>query len=189
MKVMGIGAPAEYGGFSGAIVNTVTKSGSNNLSTLFTFFMQHQNWHSANWGNNEDLIIKDWDSEYGFHLNIGGPIIQDKLWYYISGKYERFKVHIEDFEGPTEYGYEARGLGKLNWQIDQNNRFTGWLGYEKDPVFNIEAGPLTAPESVPVDQRWQTYWNASFLHVFLGCDIPGGQVWWLFPENESRAPI
>jgi len=166
MKVMGIGAPAEYGGFAGAVVNTLTKSGGNDLSALFTFFMQHQSWHSANWGNNEDLIIKDWDAEYGFHLNIGGPIIRDNLWYYISGKYERFKIHIEDFEGPTEYGYEARVLGKLNWQIDQNNRFTGWFGYQKDPVFNIEAGPLTAPESVPVDQRWQTYWNASFLHVF-----------------------
>jgi len=108
MKVAGIGAPAEYGGFTGAIVNVVTKSGGNELSALFTFFMQHQSWHSANWGNNEDLIRKDWDSEYGFHLNIGGPIIQDKLWYYVSGKYERFKLHIEDFEGPTEYGYEAR---------------------------------------------------------------------------------
>jgi outer membrane receptor protein involved in Fe transport len=166
MKVAGIGAPAEYGGFTGAIVNVVTKSGGNELSALFTFFMQHQSWHSANWGNNEDLIRKDWDSEYGFHLNIGGPIIQDKLWYYVSGKYERFKLHIEDFEGPTEYGYEARSLGKLNWQIDSKNRFTGWFGYQKDPIFNIEAGPLTAPESVPVDQRWQTYWNASFLHVF-----------------------
>jgi len=166
MKVAGIGAPAEYGGFTGAIVNVVTKSGGNELSALFTFFMQHQSWHSANWGNNEDLIRKDWDSEYGFHLNIGGPIIQDKLWFYVSGKYERFKLHIEDFEGPTEYGYEARSLGKLNWQISPNDRFTGWFGYQKDPVFNIEAGPLTAPESVPVDQRWQTYWNASFLHVF-----------------------
>jgi len=166
MKVMGIGAPAEYGGFSGAVVNTMTKSGGNEISALFTYFMQHQNWHSENWGNNEDLIRKDWDSWYGFHLNIGGPIIKDNLWYYLSGKYEHFRVHILDYDGPTEYGHEVRALGKLNWQISGSNRFTGWFGWQSDPVFNVEADPLNGPETVPTDNRWQIYWNASFLHIF-----------------------
>jgi Carboxypeptidase regulatory-like domain len=35
VQIGGLGAPAEYGGFTGAIVNTVTKSGGNAYSGLF----------------------------------------------------------------------------------------------------------------------------------------------------------
>ena len=36
IQIGGLGAPAEYGGFTGAIINTVTKSGSNAFSGLFS---------------------------------------------------------------------------------------------------------------------------------------------------------
>jgi len=36
IQVGGLGAPAEYGGFTGAIINTVTKSGGNAFSGLFS---------------------------------------------------------------------------------------------------------------------------------------------------------
>src|SRR5438477_50565 len=35
VQIQGLGAPAEYGGFTGAVVNTVTKSGGNRFSGLF----------------------------------------------------------------------------------------------------------------------------------------------------------
>ena len=37
-QFQGLGAPAEYGGFTGAVVNTITKSGGNRFSGLFDFF-------------------------------------------------------------------------------------------------------------------------------------------------------
>ena len=37
-QFQGLGAPAEYGGFTGAVVNTITKSGGNRYSGLFDFF-------------------------------------------------------------------------------------------------------------------------------------------------------
>ena len=36
VQIGGLGAPAEYGGFTGAIINTVTKSGGNAFSGLFS---------------------------------------------------------------------------------------------------------------------------------------------------------
>ncbi len=36
VQIGGLGAPAEFGGFTGAIINTVTKSGGNAFSGLFT---------------------------------------------------------------------------------------------------------------------------------------------------------
>ena len=36
IQIGGLGAPAEYGGFTGAIINTMTKSGGNAFSGLFS---------------------------------------------------------------------------------------------------------------------------------------------------------
>src|SRR5207253_4130314 len=35
VQFQGIGAPAEFGGFTGAVVNTITKSGGNRIAALF----------------------------------------------------------------------------------------------------------------------------------------------------------
>ena len=35
VQVGGVGAPAVYGGFSGSVVNTITKSGGNRYAGLF----------------------------------------------------------------------------------------------------------------------------------------------------------
>ncbi len=37
-QFQGLGAPAEYGGYTGAVVNTITKSGGNRFSGLFDYF-------------------------------------------------------------------------------------------------------------------------------------------------------
>ncbi|MEO7271404.1 MAG: carboxypeptidase-like regulatory domain-containing protein, partial [Vicinamibacterales bacterium] len=37
-QFQGLGAPAEYGGYTGAVINTITKSGGNRFSGLFDFF-------------------------------------------------------------------------------------------------------------------------------------------------------
>jgi len=166
MKIMGLGAPAEYGGFSGAIVNTVTKSGGNDFSTLLTFYLQMPKWHSDNWGNNSELIRKDWDEAYNAHFNFGGPIIKDKLWFFTSGLYDYWHLHIDDYDGLTEYGDEYRINGKFTWQPNSGNRFTVMLEWNKDTINNFEAGPFSAPEAVPSDRARQYYFNASFLHIF-----------------------
>ena len=45
IQIGGLGAPAEYGGFTGAIINTVTKSGGNAFSGLFSMRYTNDPWH------------------------------------------------------------------------------------------------------------------------------------------------
>lgn len=165
MKVMGVGAPAEYGGFSGAVVNTVTKSGGNDFEGLFTFYLQRPGWHSRN-SDDPELIEKEFNEEYDLHFNLGGPVIKDKLWFFTSGKYNYDHRHIEDYDGPTEYRKEGRINAKFTWQPSANNRLAAMLEWNKDAVYNIEAGPFTAPEAVPSEGARQYYFNVSFLHIF-----------------------
>ena len=121
-NVMGIGAPAEYGGFGGALVNVVTKSGGNDFSGLFTFHMRSPGWHSDNWGDYPDLERSVFSEFYNLHFNLGGPLIKDKLWFFTSGRYSYDQDHILD-EGTGSKSWNGRGMGKLTWQINKNNRF------------------------------------------------------------------
>lgn len=74
-----------YGGFTGGGINAITRSGTNKFSgSIFGF------------GRNESLVgnagFKDTDAEfpefkeyqYGFRL--GGPIIKDKLFFFVNGE-------------------------------------------------------------------------------------------------------
>jgi hypothetical protein len=128
-NVMGIGAPAEYGGFGGALVNIVTKTGGNRLGGLFTFHTTRPSWHSENWGGYPYLERKNFNEFYEAHINVGGPIIKDKLWFYTSGRYTWNQVYNKD-RGPGRKEWNWRGLGKITWQIDKKNRLQAMVdGY------------------------------------------------------------
>ncbi len=48
VQIGGLGQPAEYGGFTGAVVNTITKSGGNRFSTLFEMRYTSHSYASSN---------------------------------------------------------------------------------------------------------------------------------------------
>lgn len=78
----------KYSNFTGASVNAVTKSGTNDFKgTLYTF--QKPNGFNGNTIDGQE--ISGWDEKstrsYGFTL--GGPILKDKLFFFISGELEK----------------------------------------------------------------------------------------------------
>jgi hypothetical protein len=172
IKMMGQGTNAEYDGFSGIIVSATIKSGSNNVASLGTFWFQLPGFHSENWNNYRDedgelyLYQATWDSELDFHLNLGGPFIQDKLWWYISAKYSSNKVVIEDWDFETEYGWQSRMLGKITCQTGAKDRLFGTFDYALFRYYNIGAGPYAARETWASQVGWQYFWNVNYLHVF-----------------------
>jgi len=75
------------GGFTGAGINTVTKSGTNNLKgSLYTFF-RNESMQGDKIGDIE-LNVPDLSyNQYGF--TVSGPIIKNKLFFFINGEIER----------------------------------------------------------------------------------------------------
>ena len=56
VQVVGLGANAEYGEFTGAAANSIVRSGSNRFSGLFEYLTERNNWISDNTGDlSEDL--------------------------------------------------------------------------------------------------------------------------------------
>ena len=85
---------AEYGGAAGGVINTVTKSGTNNLHGEIDLFDRDNVWGAANAFTTiqvqtapgvftpQPLKPKDWRKRVAAQL--GGPLVKDKLFYSLT---------------------------------------------------------------------------------------------------------
>ena len=75
------------GNFSGAGINTVTKSGTNTFRGTVYTYIKGQGTQGYNVG---DVTVPKQDFSYNLRgFSIGGPIIKNKLFFFVSGESER----------------------------------------------------------------------------------------------------
>jgi outer membrane receptor protein involved in Fe transport len=101
VRVIDLGAKAEYGSATGAAIDVVTKSGGNQLSGSVSAFSQ-----LGNPANNQpsvgDNLGRDWitldpsqdlvsktETDREFSFTMGGPIVKDKVWFYTAADYTK----------------------------------------------------------------------------------------------------
>jgi len=108
----------EYGPAYGGIINMVTKSGGNDLSGEFSLVFTNKHLQSA---RRDQLAVvtepESFSHTNGF-FNIGGPIVKDKLWYFLSND---FYTDTEETRDQT-LGYFSVPGGSLTTR--NNNIFT-----------------------------------------------------------------
>jgi Carboxypeptidase regulatory-like domain/TonB dependent receptor len=82
---------AEYGRAAGGVVNTVTKSGSNEFHGSAFFYDRDNKWGASNplitrpiLGTTQTERFKPVDRRYQFGGSIGGPIVKDKLFFFFT---------------------------------------------------------------------------------------------------------
>jgi hypothetical protein len=80
---------AEYGRAAGGVINTVTKSGTNDFHGELFFFDRNNKWGSRNPSATlptatGPVSIKPKDVRYQFGGAVGGPIIKDKLFFFFT---------------------------------------------------------------------------------------------------------
>ena len=88
-QVLTSGISAEYGRFSGGVVNLVTRSGGN----LFSGSVR-ANFSNPSWSDEtpfEDAAHIERTSKLSKHYEgtLGGPIVRDRLWFFSAGRRER----------------------------------------------------------------------------------------------------
>jgi hypothetical protein len=101
VRIVALGSKAEYGSYSGAAIDVLTKSGSNAFHGSAAYYTKlgtpssnqpgaGENW-ATDWlyaGEGEQLAgttKKDWEGSF----TLGGPIVKDKLWFFLAGDYNR----------------------------------------------------------------------------------------------------
>jgi hypothetical protein len=159
-KIMGVGLPAEYGNFTGVIFNLVTKSGGNNYSGHFEFNFQGYQADSVFWqAMNNGAYVDEWTeltspSSKLFDINghVGGPIIKDKLWFYIGLQYYRTQNRPTGFAEDVDYK-QPRLFFKMTSQIspslNMNAMFqtTKYQGQNRGAAANVSVEACVTQDS------------------------------------------
>jgi len=173
IQIQGLGAPAEYGEFTGAVVNTVTKSGGNRYSGLFDIIgtnssLGSNNITSAIAAANPALAQPAVTKKFvDFTTQIGGPIKQDKLFFFLSA--QRFQQDT-DPSGPVTIRHEVspRFNVKLTWQPSANDNYTFHLQYDGYNIIGragvsalLATDALTNREDAP-----EFVWLGQWRHIF-----------------------
>ena len=105
MNVVSLGAPAEYGGFTGAAGYASLRSGANRFSGLGEFWTTQPSWLSNNTGELSETLqtrfdsrrIEDW---YDTSAQVGGPILRDRLFFFAGLQQYRYNDKPAGYSGP-----------------------------------------------------------------------------------------
>lgn len=126
-----------YNGFTGGAVNAVTKSGTNSFEGSASYFFRNQNLAGKTPTDNSTITPTKLSefSNKTYAATLGGPIIKNKLFFFLSGEYQTSVTpqpfNLADYKGSykqadfdnlanvlkTKYGYDPGGY------LDNNRTF------------------------------------------------------------------
>ena len=178
MEISTGGLEAEYGASTGGLFNVLTKSGSNEFhGELFAYYVNENLTaasHSTDFSVNRPQPYHNYD--YGF--DIGGPIVKDRLWFFVGYNPSLFTNHQEgntittntafypglQLEIPYSYDNMSRNWfwsTKFNYRI--NDRHSLELSVFSDPSHMwFYEGPFPSLDFRAVQtRRYQGGYNAA----------------------------
>jgi hypothetical protein len=98
----------EFGSAYGGIVNMVTKRGGNDWSGEFSLLFQNKNLQAAKKDQLSVVSDPSYFSNANWFANLGGPLVKDKLWFFLSGNFYSDTSETED----AVFDYLAVPAGK-----------------------------------------------------------------------------
>lgn len=157
-QVVASGYSAEFGRSTGGIVNAVTKSGDNDIHGSAFYLLRPQKLARGNeytQALQEQLTsrVAGLDAtlaptQHQFGGSFGGPIRENKLFYFLAYEQQKFNAprqivfgipstfvaanpaqqSVLDFYRAEQTGYELTndayaGLGRIDWNVNNSNRF------------------------------------------------------------------
>ncbi len=91
---------AEYGHFTGGVVNAITRSGGNDFSGSVRDNVTNESWN----GTNPFTIEQADEINHTYEGTLGGPVLRDRLWFFTAGRF----LKTETFE-QTNLGLSRAG--------------------------------------------------------------------------------
>ena len=138
MEITGIGAPAEYGNFEGAVINVVSKSGSNTFHGAAKLFLQPHSLTGNNTPNEKWPFNRAAWHDAVFVL--GGSIVKDKLWFFAAVQHQvnRYSGVGADPQYPVESRMAPTADVKLDYQLNKKDKLSLFAHYE---LYRFPASP------------------------------------------------
>ena len=136
--VLTSGISAEYGRFSGGVVNAITKSGGNRFSGSYRANLLNPAWSvespfersATNPATGATKPVTEYlDELQGIHEGtLGGPIVRDRLWFFGAGRYQKTNSPVtlqESGIGLISNDLNKRGEIKLTGTVAANHTLQG----------------------------------------------------------------
>ena len=170
-QVLTSGISAEYGRFSGGVINVITKSGGNDFSGSYRLNMYKPSWTSLT-PFERDSGLEEREGDLGDNLShemtLGGPIVRDRLWFFYSGRFAR----VEETETFDDTGISFidtdkndRNQVKLTGSIRPGHTLSGSYMHnartQNSPTFGFSVVPVTITEGRRPNDLFVTTYRGS----------------------------
>jgi hypothetical protein len=136
-QVLTSGISAEYGRFSGGVINAITKSGGNTFSGSFRTNFTNASWSKETPFEVSHNITHPSSLQESYEGVLGGPIVHDRLWFFTSGRY-----------APLNLPRTVQQSGVQVIQNDKNKRGEVKLTATVAPSQTIQGGYLNNARTV-----------------------------------------
>jgi len=192
-EIMTSGVPAEYGGGKGVVGNIVTKSGGNRFSGSVNFYFQPAALFMKYGGSAHDdaddptMLEGFKDNKYDTAATFGGPVLKDKLWFFLSGQYRNnsklfpLSESASSTREEVDYGQKRTGLfGKLSFTLTPNDSFTFLYFLDDYTIEGSRDKTIIKNRQALYDYNMGTY-SGYYQRVFgdnLIVDFRYGHYWW-----------
>ena len=149
-QVLTSGVSAEFGRFAGGAINAVTKRGGNTFSGSFRTDFTNASWRDETPLEVERDITRESALNKVFQGTLGGPVVKDRLWFFVAGRSEsRSRQDTFPFSGVayTDTRDDTRIEGKLTGAITPNHNlqltYTHNSTTDSAPTFDFSIAPST----------------------------------------------
>ncbi len=141
VQILTNGVSAEYGRFTGGVVNAVTKRGGNKFTGSFRADFTNPVWQDESKFEKDQIAAgaagaKPHQSKLNkfYQATLGGPIVKDRLWFFVAGRHE---AATED---------RSLTLSGISYPFEnKNNRIEGKLTGSMSPNHTIQANYIRDP--------------------------------------------
>lgn len=166
VQVIGLGAPAEYGTSTGAIINGVLRSGSNRVNGLAEWLTIRPSWSGNNLGDYPAVLeeppaktIQGW---WDLNGHAGVPLVRDRLWLFGGASQLRHEYRNFGFDGPDGTDERTgRLIAKIDGALTRQWMLQGFITRDASDVFGEGLSPYNpTPESSPDVFTRTRAWNA-----------------------------
>ena len=169
-KVIALGAGAEYGNFQGGLINMVTKSGNNTMQGAVRAFAESRAFNASNVNAFENGSEQSGRQE--LNAEVRGPLIRDKLYFYLSGQESLAKQRFVDFRATTRSRvawlptsidrHEQKYYSKLTWQATPKDIINASLGFDNLSREHVGLNGYDAVDATSRGRSPATFYQANW---------------------------
>ena len=186
------GVSAEFGRFTGGVINAVTKQGGNAFSGSFRVTLNNDDWQSQSpiERTYTDKVVPTYEA------TLGGPIWKDRVWFFGAGRYQKNEYSGQTV-APTNVSFprtdkDTRYEGKLTITPFQNHTFTGsytkgeteQANYYFTPLPILETEGVLYDRSLPTDLTSINYNGVLTSNLFVEAQYAAKK--FTFQDSGSR---